>query len=192
MPLHDGGSPHAPGGALAILDADRGALWITRDETAASALHLAHVPDVARTRLTLARRLEGGGLSLAGYSTATGDIFAGDLDLGRAAVGPLAALGRLAALAEAGSCAHATHRMLVELPVRLRVRGKGGQGAFEPQVTVAAVIAAGADQVCVEAVEAVVRRGDAAVLRATLGRGGSASLWSGGTMVRGVCSLETR
>jgi hypothetical protein len=143
---------------------------------------------VSRTRLTLARRTEGGALALAGYSNASGEIFAGALDLGRAEVGPLASLGRLFDLAEAGECPRATHRMLVELPVLLEVTGRKGDLLFQEQVAAAALIlAGGGERVCVEAVEAALqpRQG---VLRAVLGTGGNASLWREGGATRGVCS----
>ncbi len=188
----------APDGALAVLDADRGALWLAKGDATAPALHLVRVPDVGRTRLTLARRLAGGGLALAGYSVGTSELFVGDLDLGRAAVGPLAPLASLATLGEApGACAGATVRLLVEIPVRLRL-ARGG-AVLEEEVTVSAVIDAGPDRVCLAALEAVLPK-DAdklgatspAVLRATLGPGGSASVWTRDGAARGVCALAKR
>jgi hypothetical protein len=201
-----------PEGSLVVLDAERGALWLARGDAVAPALHLVRVPDVSRARLTLARRLAGGALgpgvwgqsphrealALAGYSTTTGEIFAGALDLGRAEVGPLAVLGRLEAMGEAGTCPKATHRLLVELPAQLRLVGRRGEVIFDERVTVSVLIVAGGERACVEAVEAVVRPaawGRDAVLRATLGPGGSASAWSGAggaVTARGVCAIEKR
>jgi hypothetical protein len=180
-------------GALLTFDADRGTLWLSRGEATSAVVHLARVADPsARTRLTLAQRLSGsGGLALAGYSVATGELFAGDLDLGRAEVGPLVALGRIDDLADPSACSAATHRLLVELPARLRIVGPAGQ-AFDEAVTVQAVLAAGPNRTCVEALEAVVRRGDSIVLRARLGSGASASLWTPETRVRGRCTIEKR
>jgi hypothetical protein len=179
-----------PGGSLVVLDAEHGTVWLARGDAVAPALHLTRVPEVSRLRLTLARRLAAG-LALAGYSTSSGDVVAGDLDLGRAQVGALAALGRLDAMAEAGACPGATHRMLVELPVKIRVAQKGGEAVTE-EGTASALIVAGAGAVCVEAVEAVVRKGGTGVLRATLGPGGSASVWRDGANARGICSLAKR
>jgi len=59
-------------------------------------------------------------------------------------------------------------------------------------VTASAVIVAGAGRVCVEAIEAEVGRLSPGVLRAALGAGGSASLWSNGGMASGACSIEPR
>ncbi len=177
-----------PDGSLVFLDATHDDLWVSRGAATFAALHLVSIPDVSRTRLTLAQRLDGGALALAGYSTTTGEIFAGALDLGRAEVGPLVALGRLSELAEAGACPHATHRLLVELPVQLRVSGRHGEVFVEERVTAAALLlAGGGEAVCVEAVETALNQ---RVLRAVLGAGGSASVWSEGATVRGTCSAK--
>ena len=192
MPVHPTLAADGPDGSLVLLDADRGNLWLSRGEATTSALHLVRVPDVSHTRLTLARSLAGGGLALAGYSIATGEIFAGAIDLGRAEVGPLTALGRLDGIAEAGACGKATHRLVVELPVTLRGVGRKGEALFEEQVTASAiVVAGGGDRVCVEAVEAALRGGQV-VLRATLGTRGTASAWSEGGTVRGGCGVARR
>ena len=181
-----------PDGSLVLLDASGGDVWVSRGAATSAALHLLRVPDVSRTRLTLARRIEGGALALAGYSTTTGEIFAGALDLGRAEVGPLAAIGQLSDLAETGACPRATYRLLVELPVRLRISGRNGEVLFEDQVTALALILAGGDErVCVEAVEAALHRRQG-VLRAVLGAGGIASVWSEGATARGTCSAAKR
>jgi hypothetical protein len=188
------------GGALAILDADRASLWLSRSDAAASALHLVRVPDVGHVRLTLARRLAGGGLALAAYSTTTNELVVGDLDLGRAAVGALAPLGSLATLGEpSATCPGATHRLLVELPVRLRITRAGA--VFDEPTTVSAVVDAGPDRVCLVAIEGVLSSAAATaalpgaspvVLRATLGAGAGASLWSPQGTARAVCSIGKR
>src|SRR5262249_53132213 len=109
-----------PDGLLISLDADKGTLFISRGDATSAAIRLVRVPDVARNRLTLARRLDGRGVSLVGYSTSTGEVFVGDIDLGRAEIGPLTALGRIDSILEAGSgaCAaeRASRRLLLELP----------------------------------------------------------------------------
>src|SRR6185295_20003099 len=70
-----------PDGLLVSLDADKGILFISRGDATSAAIRLVRVPDVSRSRLTLARRLDGRGLSLVGYYTITGEVFVGDIDL---------------------------------------------------------------------------------------------------------------
>jgi hypothetical protein len=177
-------------GALAVLDADRGDLWLARGEAASLALHLLRVADVSsRMRLTLAQRLSrGGGLSILGYSTATGEVVAGDLDLGRAEVGPLSALPSLGAMAEAGACPVPAYRALIDLPVRIRIAGLSGP-AGEQRVTAQALVAAGEGRTCLLAVEAAIPGPSPTVLRATLGPGGAASRWSPTGTARGRCAI---
>jgi hypothetical protein len=182
----------APDGSLAVLDADKGLVWLSRGEATVQALRVPRVADVSRMRMTLAERVAPRrGLALATYSITAGDVLAGDLDLGRAEVGKLAPLGRLDALAE-GACADASHRLIIELPVRLRLSGLAAATVVHERVTVAAVVDAGPSGVCVEALEVVIHgQGPGpSVLRAALGKGGSASLWAGAAMVRGACSLD--
>lgn len=177
-------------GLLAVLDTERWNLVIARGASAASAVRLGGVADPWRTRLTLAQRLAGG-LSVVGSSASSGDVFAGDIDLGRAEVGPLVSLGRLDALLEAGSgaCAgaKATRRFLIELPISVWLGAHGAYG-----VTASLLIASTAEALCVEGVEAVIPRGRAAVLSAKLGRGGVASIRRGAEQVRAICRLEAR
>jgi hypothetical protein len=81
---------------------------------------------------------------------------------------------------------------VVELPLHLRIAGAEGEGYFDEQVTASAVLDAGGDQVCLVALEAVVRKADPVVLRATLGQAAAASLWSPKATARGVCSVEKK
>jgi hypothetical protein len=184
-----------PGGALVTLDADRGVVAITSGEASAAAIHLTRVPDVTQTRLTLARR-PGGGLALVGYSIQSGEVFAGDLDLGRASVGPLSPLGSLETIAEAslGACrsAKATHRFLAESPVALRVLGKGGAVLLEQVVTMWGLVAASADRLCVEGIEAALPGDRATVLGASFARRGETAVRIGEKVVRGVCTIDKR
>jgi len=177
-------------GLLAVLDTERWNLVIARGASAASAVRLGGVADPWRTRLTLAQRLAGG-LSVVGSSASSGDVFAGDLDLGRAEVGPLVSLGRLDALLEAGSgacaSAKATRRFLIELPITVRIGAHG-----DHRVTASLLIASSGEALCVEGVEAVIPPGRATVLSARLGRGGVASIRRGAEQVRAICALETR
>ncbi len=183
-----------PDGSLVLLDPDRGGLRVARGAATAPVALLARIADVSRARLTLARRLAGGGLAIAGYSTTSGEVFAGDLNLGRAQVGPLAALGRLDGMAPAGACPRATHRLIVELALRVRFVGPAGEALGDARMTTApAVIVAGEGRVCVEAVEADTgNRASPTLLRATLGAGARASVWSAGASVGGVCAIEGR
>jgi hypothetical protein len=183
-----------PDGSLTLLDESRGLVWLSRPEGTAPVVHLHRVPEVSHLRFTLARR-PGGGLALAAYSTSSGELLAGDLDLGRAEVAPLAPLGRLETLSrdKTGACAGATHHLLVELPILVELLGRGGETFASQKVTASAVIDADTGRACVAAVEAVLQKADggpgSAVLRATLGSGGSASLWSAKGTVRGGCSI---
>ncbi len=169
MPLRSSVAADGPEGSLVLLDADRGVVSVSRGALTSQAVHLTRVADVSRLRLTLARRLAGGGLAVAAYATSSGDLVAGDLDVGRAEVGPLVSLGRLEKISDAGACPGATHRVLVELPVRVRLTGAA---RFDGQETASAVILAGQGHVCVEAVELAIRRASPVVLRASFGAGG--------------------
>jgi hypothetical protein len=70
-------------------------------------------------------------LRLIGYSTATGEVFPSDIDLARAEIGPLAALGRIDSILEAGSGPSGLAPVLRRDPVRaLEPRqGRGRRGA---------------------------------------------------------------
>jgi hypothetical protein len=177
-------------GVLAVLDAERGDLWLARGEAVSPALHLLRVGDASsRTRLTLAQRLSrGGGLAILGYSAATGEMIAGDLDLGRAEVAPLSAPARLDAIAEAGACSSPAYRALIDLPVQIRVSGPPGS-AGDHRVTAQALVTAGEGRACLLAVEAAIPGPSPAVLRATFGPGGAASRWSPTGTLRGRCVI---
>ncbi|MEO7330463.1 MAG: hypothetical protein ABI193_17945, partial [Minicystis sp.] len=128
-----------PDGALLLLDPDKGLLVLARGESQSAVLRLNRVPDVSRTRFTLARRLDGSGLSVIGYSTSTGEIFAGAIDLARAEVGPLRALGRIDTLGaiDSPACVGAklSERFLAELPIALAFRGRGDSSLLERELT---------------------------------------------------------
>jgi hypothetical protein len=155
-------------------------------------LRLAHVREVARTRLTLGRRLGGGpssgGLVVVGYSPTSGEVTAGDLDLGRAEVGPLAALPRLETLA-ACSGEPGALRFVLELPLSVKLTGRAGEAFLDQLVTVAVLVAATPARLCVEAVEAALPKGNGTVLSATTGKGALASVRSEGKAVRGSCAV---
>jgi hypothetical protein len=186
----------APDGLLIALDADRGIVWISRGDATTIGLRLVRVPDAARTRLTLARRLDGRGLSLIGYSTSTGDVFAGNIDLGRAEIGPLIALGRLESIAEAerGACQgiKATHRFLAEVPSALTILGKTSRSLFDAQVTGTLLLEGNGERLCASGFEVGLSnlgKGSATDLTATFGKGLAAAVRSRGRGAQGSCSL---
>lgn len=186
----------APDGLLIALDADKGVIWISRGDATTVAIRLVRVPDAARTRLTLARRLDGRGLSLIGYSTSTGDVFAGNLDLGRAEIGPLIALGRLESIAEAerGACQgiKATHRFLAEVPSALTILGKNSRSLFDAQVTGTLLLEGNGERLCASGFEVGLSnlgKGSATDLTATFGKALNAAVRSGSRGAPGSCSL---
>jgi hypothetical protein len=90
-----------------------------------------------------------------GYSTSTGDLVVGDLDLARSEVGPLAALGRIETLTAADAPACAAHagaiRFLADLVVDRTLAGPGS-GPLPTQRGLATfVIDASATRLCATA-----------------------------------------
>lgn len=185
-----------PEGALLLLDPDKGLLWLARGESQSAVLRLNRVPDVARTRFTLARRLDGSGLSLIGYSTSTGEVFAGDIDLARAEIGPLTALGRLDTLADtdAPACARGplSYRFLVELPTRLSLRGKADRSLAERELPATLLIEGNGEQLCLRGLEAALARGREGELSARFGKGGAAALRRAADKAGGSCALAPK
>lgn len=184
----------APGGLLVSLDADKGIVWASRGEATSPALRLARVPDVSRARLTLARRLDGEGLALVGYSTSTGEVFAGDLDLARAEVGPLVALGPVSSIleAESGACRgrQASHRLLAEIPATITVLGPDARRLFSGAATAALLLEGDGERLCARGLEASLERPRATELSATFGKSGRARVRGEGIAALGNCSIE--
>src|SRR5262249_8353204 len=150
--------------------------------------------DVARARLTLARRLDGRGLSLVGYSTSTGEVFAGDIDLARAEVGPLASLGRLDSIVETGTyaCAglRASRRFLADIPSALSILGKGDRRLFDGNVTPALLLEGNGERLCAVGLEVGIPKGTATFLTATFGKGAVAAVRNqDGKGARGTCAI---
>src|SRR5262249_37075179 len=106
---------------VVALDAGSGDVVLVQAGRAQRVLELVRPPDVGRARFTLARRLDHDAVAVVGYSTSSGDVVAGGLDLGRGEVGPLVSIGSLDALASADACAHdkPTHRFIAEIPIAL-------------------------------------------------------------------------
>lgn len=178
-----------PGGVIASFDPERALLWLSRADATAAALHFERVRDAANSRLTLALRLADGALAILGYANQTGEVFVGDLDLGRAEAAPLVALGRLDTIGAPGTCPRATHRALLEVPVSLVLQGKGGTLLHDQSGFASVLVVVSADRLCAEAVELTIKQARDTTLRAVLGARASASLWSDGTLTRATCSL---
>jgi hypothetical protein len=188
-------------GALIGLDADRGFVLIAREGQARSILRIARVTDAARTRLTLARKLDPppgslASLAIIAYSTTSGDVLAGLLDLARAEIGPLRPLASLASIAEAGSpeclASRPSHRFLADIPVLVRLTAKSGRELSEASYSATALLLGAPDRLCLEGLEIRLPQGretDLSVAFAPRG-GASASIRTGGTSERLACSFE--
>ena len=182
-----------PDGELVALDADKGIVWIARGAAVSVAFRWSRVADVSRVRFTLGRRVSGGGLVVVGYSIATGEVFAGDLDLARAEVGPFVALGGIDTLTErdAPGCVEprGAIRFLADLFTNVEVTGKGSV-SFPPQDGLASfLIEASAQRLCAAGVEVGFPRGKPADLTVRFGHGGGAEARSSTQLVKGTCSL---
>ncbi len=185
-----------PDGALLLLDPDKGLLWLARGDNQSTVLRLNRVPDVSRTRFTLARRLDGNGLSLLGYSVTTGEVFVGDIDLARAEIGPLRALARIDTLSapDVGACASAKlpHRFLAELPTAVALRGKDDRPLLDREITSTVLIEGDEARLCARGVEAALARGREGELSARLGKGGGAALRHESSRVAGSCAVTPK
>jgi hypothetical protein len=183
-----------PDGELVALDADKGVIWIARGDAVSPALRLGRVADVSRVRLTLGRRIPGGGLVLVGYSIATGEVFAGDLDLARAEVGPLVALGAIDTLIDGGAPACAassgTIRFLADLFTTLAITGKGSVPVHAQDGLATFLIQASPERLCAAGVEVGFGRGNPADLTVRFGRGGGAAVRSPKPFVKGTCAVD--
>ena len=183
-----------PGGELVALDADKGVIWIARGDAVSPALRLGRIADVARVRFTLGRRAPGGGLVVVGYSIATGEVFAGDLDLARAEVGPLVALGGIDTLTEGGApgCAATpgTIRFLADLFTSLAITGARSVPFHAQEGLATFLIEATPQRLCAAGVEVGFGRGNPADLTVRFGRGGGAAARSPERIVKGTCALD--
>jgi hypothetical protein len=183
-----------PDGSMIALDASAGVIWIVRGEATAAAIRMVRLASVSSERITLARRLDGKGPAIVGYSTVTGDVFTGAIDLARAEVGPLVALGRLDTIGEAGegACAgiKATHRFLADVPVALSIAGKSGKALFADDRTAALLLEGNGDRLCAVGLEAGLPRGAAADLSVRFGRGGAAAVRTDAWWAKGSCAIS--
>lgn len=184
-----------PDGAIVALDPDKGIVWIARGEAVSAVLRLGRVVDVSRTRFTLGRRVESGAVVLVGYSIATGEVFAGDLDLARGEVGPLAALGRIETLTSGGApaCSGPTGaiRFVADLMIDLKLAGKGSAPLHAQASLATFLIEASATRLCAAGVEVGFPQGKAADLTVRFGRGGgAAAVRTPAQLFKGTCALE--
>lgn len=184
-----------PDGEIVALDADKGVIWIARGDAVSPALRLGRVADVSRVRFTLGRRAPGGGLVVVGYSIATGEVFAGDLDLARAEVGPLVALGGIDTLTEGGAPACAapegTIRFLADLFTSLTITGKGSVPLHAQEGLATFLIQASPERLCASGLEVGIPRGNPADLTVRFGRGGGAAVRTARQIVKGTCAVES-
>ena len=183
-----------PDGEIVALDADKGVIWIMRGDAVSPALRLGRVADVSRVRFTLGRRAPGGGLVVVGYSIATGEVFAGDLDLARAEVGPLVALGGIDTLTDGGApaCAASTGtiRFLADLYPTLAITSKGSVPVHVQEGLATFLIEASPGRLCAAGLEMGFPRGKSAALTVRFGRGGGAAARSSERIVKGTCALD--
>lgn len=183
-----------PNGSLAFFDADQGLVTLFKDGAHGQAVRIARVTESPPTRLTLGR--SDAGLLIVGYSTQSGEVFAGDLDVTNASVGPLRALGRLDALdvSPAGRCSGGP-RFVANVDAAVRVLDLKKQAIVDQAMTLAVLFAAGKGQdggpkLCVMGVETLLPKGPAVVLSARFDAAPSASVRVGAKASRVTCSLE--
>jgi hypothetical protein len=120
------------GAALVAFDAEHSTIVLARGDAVQPIFHLTRVPDVSRTSLTLARRIDAAGLALAGVSRTSGDIFTGPLDCRAPAnKGPI-------------------YRMLSDVSVSLSLSVPGEEKIVEPSLRGATLLLATPDRVCLE------------------------------------------
>jgi hypothetical protein len=184
-----------PDGELVALDPDKGIVWIARGDAVSPALRLGRVVDVSHVRFTLGRRAPGGGLVVVGYSLTTGEVVAGDLDLTRAEVGPLVALGGMDTLTEGGAPAcvasKGTVRFLADLFTSLKITGKGSVPLQAQDGLASFLIEASPERLCASGLEVGISRGKAADLTVRFGRGGGAAVRTAGQIVKGTCAVDS-
>ncbi|WP_437284492.1 hypothetical protein [Sorangium sp. So ce406] len=177
-----------PGGDLLAFDAAKRSLLLATPQATLTIAGFAPVPDVAGVRLTLGRRLDAPSFALVGYAVASGDVFAGPIDVARGQVGPLEPLGSLASLREigAGDCggARPSHRFVAELPAALRVASRSGAPLLDEGVPAVALLAGDRGALCVEAIEVRASTRGSPDLVAVFGPGGGAALRGAGARLR--------
>jgi hypothetical protein len=182
-----------PGGEIVALDADKGIVWILRGDAVSAALRLTRVDSVSRVRFTLGRRVVGGGLVVVGYSITTGEVFAGDLDLTRAEVGPLVALGGIGTLTELGApgCVDpkGAIRFLADLSTSVAVARQKTAPLYAQEGLGSFLIEATAERLCAAGVEVGLPVASPSDLTVRFGRGGGAAVRTPVQSVKATCAL---
>lgn len=192
------GPPHArvgsaidlAGGATALFDPHQGDLFLARGSAVSPILRLARPDAASRRQVTLAHTPAGP--AVVGYAVTSGEVVAAAVDLSRAEVGPPRSLPRLSTLAACPE-APAAARFVVEIALPLRLVAPGAEAPIaDAPATLAALIAAGADRLCLLGVEASVPGRRGAVLSATFGPGATASVRAGAGSTRASCGVYDR
>ncbi len=182
-----------PGGEVVALDADKGIVWILRGDAVSAALRLTRVTSVTPVRFTLGRRVAGGGLVVVGYSITTGEVFAGDLDLTRAEVGPLVALGAIGTLTELGApgCVDpkGAIRFLADLSTSVAVTRQKTAHLHDQEGLGSFLIEATPERLCAAGVEVGLPGGNRSDLTVRFGRGGGAAVRTSVQAVKATCAL---
>ena len=129
---------------------------------------VARIPDVSRQRLGLARRrgnAETPVLALSLVSMGSGDILLSDLDLTRATLGPLRAVGTLASLDPSPACRPDpdAYRLLAEVLVDVSF-DPPHPDHDSPSVGATALVAVSAGRVCLEGLEVRLPRNNTSIV----------------------------
>jgi hypothetical protein len=123
---HATGALALSSGNLAVVDGGQNLVWLVGVDSPRALVPLARIPSFVPQRLFPGRG-EGGAPLIVGVAVASGELFAMDLDLGRAVLGPARSLGTLHALGATGEgpCKGALPlaRFAVEVPVELALKG---------------------------------------------------------------------
>jgi hypothetical protein len=186
------------GSMLAALDADLSILVLASDNAAQPLVRLTRVPDVSRTRLTLALRLDSPGLAVAGVSATSGDIFAGAVDLARAEVAPLVALGRLDSLTmgDAAVCRKPAakgplYRLLADAKLSLTLNGPGDLPLREHSLQGIALLLATPERLCLDGLLIRMPGREGVSLSVQVTAGGAAVVRNGKLAEAAECDVVT-
>ncbi|MDI1429827.1 hypothetical protein [Polyangium sorediatum] len=144
-------------GDLLTLNGMDGELSLVRGGLVRSITEMARVPDVTRHRLGIARRrgdAASARLAVSAVSGTSGDILLADLDLARAALGPVRAAGSLTNLDPSPACRPDpdAYRLLAE--VLVDVQFDPPHPAYDaPSLGATALVAVSAGRTCLEGLE---------------------------------------
>ncbi|MBK8254007.1 MAG: hypothetical protein IPK82_15255 [Polyangiaceae bacterium] len=162
---------------IAALDEERRVLVLFTGDAARPVLRMAKIPDPARGRLSVARRVDGPGAALIWYSTTTGEVLAAPIDFGKAEVGAFASLASLSTMADGGlpACSAKTpvkgpvFQLIMELGIPVSVSAQSGKSLYNGgDVSSSLLVTAHSERICVSAIE-VRGSGNSLDLTASLG-----------------------